>query len=104
MNMSSSYSPSGNVPERSAGPQMEGRHPQFPSLPVVINGWVVAHVPPKSQFKEPKKIPYAVPIYELSTPSWSSYEYSSTPSILSIAGEVVYPWEIEVAISHMTDI
>ncbi|KAJ8421109.1 hypothetical protein Cgig2_009238 [Carnegiea gigantea] len=55
------------------------------------------------QFREPKKIPYAVPIYKLDIPLWSGCEYSSTPSILSIEGDVVYPWEINVAISRMTD-
>jgi len=65
---------------------------------------VVAHISPKNQFREPKKIPYAVPIYEPDTPSWSSCEYSFTPSILSIKEEVVYPWEIDVAVSSMTDV
>ncbi|KAJ8419411.1 hypothetical protein Cgig2_025508 [Carnegiea gigantea] len=36
--MSSSYSSSGNVPERLAGPQIGGRHPQFPSLLALIDG------------------------------------------------------------------
>ena len=43
-------------------------------------------------------------IYEPGTPSWSSSEYSSTPSILSIKEEVVYPWEIDVLISHINDV
>ncbi|KAJ8427306.1 hypothetical protein Cgig2_032955 [Carnegiea gigantea] len=38
------FSSSGDVPEGSAGPQMEGRHPQFPSLLAIINGRVVAGV------------------------------------------------------------
>jgi len=58
---------------------------------------VVAHVPLKNQFRESKKIPYAVLISEPDTPSWSSCEYSSTPSILSIEEEVSCPWEITIA-------
>jgi len=91
--ISSSSSSSGIVPERLAGPPMEGRRPQFPSLPTIINGRVVACVPPKNQFRETKKIPYAMLIYESGTPSWFSCEYSSTPSVLSVEEEVVYPWE-----------
>ncbi|KAJ8438700.1 hypothetical protein Cgig2_011883 [Carnegiea gigantea] len=55
------------------------------------------------QFRKPKKIPYAVLIFEPSTPSWSSCEYSSTPSILSIEKEVSYPWEITIA-DFMNDV
>ena len=73
---------------------MEGHHPQFLNLPTLIDGRVVACVPPKNQFREPKKIPYIVPVYEPGTPSWSTYEYSSTPSILSIEEDVIYPWEL----------
>jgi len=69
---------------------MEGRHPQFPSLPALIDGWVVACIPLKNQLREPKKISHAVLIYEPDTPLWSSCEYSSSPSILSIEEEVVY--------------
>ena len=36
--------------------------------------------------------------------SWSSIQYSSTPSILSIEEEVVYPWEIDVAVSSLSDV
>ncbi|KAJ8423713.1 hypothetical protein Cgig2_016464 [Carnegiea gigantea] len=86
----------GSVPKRLIDPQTEGHRPQFPSLLALIDGRVVAHVPSKNQFKEPKKILYAVLIHEPGTPSWSSYEYSSTPSILSIKEDVVYPWEIDV--------
>ena len=43
-------------------------------------------------------------IYEPKLPSWSSCEYSSMPSILSIEEEVVYPWEIDVAISCMSNV
>jgi len=70
---------------------MVGHHPQVPSLSALIDGRVVVHIPPKNQFKEPKKIPYAVPIFGPSTPSWSSCEYSSTPNILGIEEEVSYP-------------
>jgi len=45
-----------------------------------------------------------MPIYEPSTLSWSSCEYSSTHRILSIEKELVYPWKIEVAVSHMSDV
>jgi len=45
-----------------------------------------------------------VPIYEHRPRSWSCCEYSSTPSILIIEEEVVYPWEIDIAISRMSDI
>jgi len=83
---------------------MEGLHPQFPSLPTLINGRVVKHVPSKNQFRESKTIPYVMPIYELGTPSWSSCEYSSTPSILSIEEEVIYMWEIDVLVSRTTDV
>ncbi|KAJ8430101.1 hypothetical protein Cgig2_007165 [Carnegiea gigantea] len=55
-------------------------------------------------FREHKKILCTVPIYELSTPSWSSYEYSSTPRILNVEEDVVYPWEIDVVVSHITDV
>lgn len=82
---------------------MEG-HPQFPNLSALIDGQVVTHTLPKNQFGEPKKIPYVVLIYEPSTPSWSSYKYSSTPSILSVEEEVIYPWEIDIVVSRMTDV
>ncbi|KAJ8439000.1 hypothetical protein Cgig2_012996 [Carnegiea gigantea] len=97
--MSSSCSSSGKVPERSAGPQVEGLHPQFPSHLTLIDGRVVVHIPPKNQSREPKKIPYVVPIFEPRTPSWSSCEYSSTPSILNIEKDV----EIDVAVDRMVD-
>ena len=95
---------SGTVPEGPAGPRMEGRHPQFPNLPALIDGRVIACIPLNNQFRELKKIPYVVPVYEPGTPSWSSRDYSSTPSILSIEEEVVYPWEIDVAIFRMADV
>ncbi|KAJ8442187.1 hypothetical protein Cgig2_005127 [Carnegiea gigantea] len=95
--MSSSCSSSGDVLEGQAGPQVEGRHPQFSNLPTLIDGRVLAEVPRKNKYKEPKKIPYVVPIFEPGTPSWSSYEYSSTPSNLSPEVEVTYPWEITIA-------
>jgi len=40
-------------------------------------------------------------IFEPDTPSWSNCEHCSTPSILNIEEDVVYPWEIEVAIDRM---
>ncbi|KAJ8422577.1 hypothetical protein Cgig2_027658 [Carnegiea gigantea] len=104
VSMSSCCSSSGNVPRRSASPQMEGCHPQFPSLPTLIDGRVVAHIPPNNQFREPKKIPYDVLIYKPDTPSWSSYEYSFTPNILSIEEDVVYPSKINVAVNRMHDL
>jgi len=82
---------------------MEGCHPQFPHLLALIDGQVVACVPPKNQSREHKKNPYDVPVYEPITP-WSNCMYSSTPSILSIEEEVVYPWEIDVTVSRMTDV
>jgi len=81
---------------------VEGQHPQFPSLPAFINGQVVAGIPWKNKCSEPKKIPFVVSLFELSTPSWSAYEYSSTPSVLSPEVEVTYPWEITVA-NYKTD-
>ncbi|KAJ8424845.1 hypothetical protein Cgig2_030072 [Carnegiea gigantea] len=92
-----------DVPEGLVGPQMVGRHPQFPSLPALIDGEMVAHILPKNQFRKPKKIPYTVPIFKPGTPSWSSCEYSSTPSILNIEEDVVYLWEIDVAVNRMHD-
>jgi len=80
---------------------MEGRYPQFPSLPAFIDDRAVVGVPRKNQCREPKKIPYAVPLFELGTPSWSSFEYSSTPSVLSPDVEVSYPWEITI-VDYMT--
>jgi len=65
---------------------------------------VVTHIPLKNQFREPKKIPYAMLIYKPGTPSWPSCEYSSSTSILSSEEEVVYSKEINVAISYMTDV
>ena len=65
---------------------------------------MVACIPPKNQVREPKKIPYVVPIYELGMPPCSSCEYSSTPSILGIEEEVVHPWEIDVAVFGMIDV
>lgn len=102
--MLSSYSSIETIPNRSASPREEGRHPQFPNFPAKIDGQVVANSPRKNQFWEPKRIPYAVPIYEPRMPSWSSCEYSSTPTILSIEEEVVYPWEIDVPASRITDV
>ncbi|KAJ8424527.1 hypothetical protein Cgig2_000665 [Carnegiea gigantea] len=40
-----------------------------------------------------------MPIYESGPPFWSSCEHASTPSILRIEEEVVYPRKISVAIS-----
>ncbi|KAJ8451405.1 hypothetical protein Cgig2_017796 [Carnegiea gigantea] len=88
---------SGDIREGQAGPQVEGRHPQFSNLPALIDGQVMAEVPRQNKCREPKKIPYAVPIFEPGTPSWSSCEYSSTPSILSPEVEVTHPWEITIA-------
>ena len=76
---------------------MEGRHPQLPNLPALIDGRVVAGLPRKNKPREPKKVPYAVPIFEPGTPSWSSCEHSSTPSILSPEVTVMYPWEVTIA-------
>ncbi|KAJ8420401.1 hypothetical protein Cgig2_028073 [Carnegiea gigantea] len=45
----SSCSSSGDVPEGLFDPQVEGSHPQFPSLLAFISGRVVAGVPPKNQ-------------------------------------------------------
>ncbi|KAJ8428790.1 hypothetical protein Cgig2_009975 [Carnegiea gigantea] len=81
----------GDIPEGLAGPQVEGRHPQFLSLPACIDGRA-----------EPKKIPDAVPLFEPGTLSWSNYEYSSTPIVLSPEVEVSYPWEITIA-DYTTD-
>lgn len=92
----SSISSNGAADETLTGPLMAGRHPQFSRLPAYIDGRMVAHVPPKNQFREPKKILYGVSVVEPGAPSWSSCEYSSTPSILSIETEVSYPWEITV--------
>ncbi|KAJ8442138.1 hypothetical protein Cgig2_011328 [Carnegiea gigantea] len=58
----------------------------------------------RSSHREPKKIPYVVLIHEPDTPSWCSCEYSSTPSILSIEKEVICPWKVDVAVSHMIDV
>ncbi|KAJ8434187.1 hypothetical protein Cgig2_004658 [Carnegiea gigantea] len=76
----------------------------FFGLLTLIDGRLVAYIPLKNQFREPKKIPYVVPIFGPNTPSWSSYEYSSTPSILSIQEEVSYPWEIDIATPSLTDV
>ncbi|KAJ8421808.1 hypothetical protein Cgig2_016546 [Carnegiea gigantea] len=61
--MSFSYSSSGTVPGKLASSRIEGRHPQFPNLPVLVDGRVV-----------------------------------------TIEEDVVYPWEIDVAVSRMTDV
>ena len=53
--------------------------------------------------RKPKKIPYALLVHEISYNLWSSCERSFTPSILSVDKEVVYLWEIDVAINHITD-
>ncbi|KAJ8426226.1 hypothetical protein Cgig2_003851 [Carnegiea gigantea] len=100
--MSSSCSSSGDTLEGLTGPQVEGRHPQFSNLPTFIDGQVVAGVPRNNKYREPKKILYAVPLFESGTPSWSSCEYSSTPSVLSPKVEVTYPWEITIA-NYMID-
>ena len=100
--MSSSCSSSGDIPAGLSDPQVEGQHPQFSSLLAFINGRVVADVPRKNKCRELKKILYAVPLFEPGTPSWSSCEYSSTPSILSPEVDVTYSWEITVA-NYMTD-
>ncbi|KAJ8423646.1 hypothetical protein Cgig2_006677 [Carnegiea gigantea] len=86
--MPSSYLSSGDVPEGFAGPQVEALHPQFPSLLAFIDGQVVANIPRRNKCREPKRIPYTVPRFEQGIPSWSNYEYSSTPSILSLEVEV----------------
>ncbi|KAJ8420614.1 hypothetical protein Cgig2_015471 [Carnegiea gigantea] len=87
----------GDVLEGLVGPHVEGCHPQFPSLPTFIDGRVVEGIPLKNKCMEPKKIPYAVPLFEPGTPSWSSCEYSSNPSILHPKVEVSYPWKITTA-------
>ncbi|KAJ8424906.1 hypothetical protein Cgig2_007631 [Carnegiea gigantea] len=92
----------GDVPEGIAGPQVEGRHPQFSKHPAFIDSRMVAGVPRKNKYREPKKIPYVLPLFESGTPSWSSCEYSSTPIILSPEVEVTYPWEITIA-NYMPD-
>ncbi|KAJ8434807.1 hypothetical protein Cgig2_033529 [Carnegiea gigantea] len=92
----------GDVPEGLVSPRVEGRHPQFPSLPAFINGRVVAGVPRKNKCREPKKIPYAVPLFEPDTPSWSSCKYSPTPSVLSPELEVTYPWRSLMAKTKST--
>ncbi|KAJ8433087.1 hypothetical protein Cgig2_014135 [Carnegiea gigantea] len=66
--MSSSCSSSGDVRGGEAGPQVEGRHPQFPNLPALIDGRVVAEVARQNKCREPKKIPYGIPIFEPGTP------------------------------------
>ncbi|KAJ8424705.1 hypothetical protein Cgig2_025454 [Carnegiea gigantea] len=103
LTMSLSCSSGGKIPERSADRQTEGCHPQFPSLPALIDGRLVAYIPPKNQFRELKKIPYVVPLYEPGTPSWFSCEYSSTPSVLSIEQDIIYLWKIDVAVDYMHD-
>jgi len=65
---------------------------------------VAVHIPLKNQFREPKRIPHAVSIFEPSNPLWSSCEYSFIPSILSIEEEVSYMWEINIAATSMTDV
>jgi len=102
--MSSTSSSSETVPERSANPCNDGFHPQFPTLLAKIDGRLVVSFPLKNLFREPKNIPYIIPIYESGTPSWSCCEYFSTLSILSIKEEVVYPWEIDVALSRITNV
>ncbi|KAJ8430928.1 hypothetical protein Cgig2_033556 [Carnegiea gigantea] len=91
-----------DVPKGLAGLQVADRHLQFPSLLAFIDGWVVTGVPLKNQCREPKRIPYAVPLFEPDTPAWSSFEYSSTPSILSPEVEVSYLWEITI-VGFMND-
>lgn len=93
----SSCSSSGNVSEERVGPLMGGRHPQLPNTPALIDGRVVAGLTRKNKPREPKKVPYAVPIFEPGTPSWSSCEHSSTHSILSPEVTVTYPWEVTLA-------
>ena len=61
----------------------------------------MAGIPRKNKYRELKRIPYIVPPFEQGTPSWSSCEYSSTPSVLSPEVEVTYPWEITAA-NYMT--
>ncbi|KAJ8419343.1 hypothetical protein Cgig2_003520 [Carnegiea gigantea] len=81
--MSSSSPSSGDVREGQVGPQVKGRHPQFSNILAYIDALVVAGIPQKDKYRELKKIPYAIPLFESGIPSWSSCEYSSTPSILS---------------------
>jgi len=50
-----------------------------------------------------KTIPYSLPMYEIIDCMWSSCERSSTPRIMSIEEDVVYPWEIDVAVNRMLD-
>ena len=93
----SSHSSSGDASEEHVGPLIEGRHPQLPNTPAFIDGRAMAGFPRKNKPREPKKVPYAVPIFEPGTPSWSSCEHSSTPSILSPEVTVTYPWEVTIA-------
>ncbi|KAJ8433719.1 hypothetical protein Cgig2_004348 [Carnegiea gigantea] len=58
-----------NILKRSTGPQREHHHPQFLSLPALIDDRVVARIPTKNQFREPKKGPYPMQICEPDTPS-----------------------------------
>lgn len=83
------------------GPWEEGCHTQFSNLSAKIDGQVAAYFPPKNYFKELKKIPYALPVFEPMPNLSSSCEYFSTPSILYIEEEVVYPCEIDIAIPGM---
>ena len=57
-----------------------------------------------NQFRELKQIPYTGAIYDHGPCSWSSYECCFTPSVLSMEEEVVYPWKINVSISHMSNV
>ena len=42
-------------------------------------------------------------IFESDKTLWSSCEYSSAPSILSIEEDVIYPWEIDVVVDRVLD-
>jgi len=74
------------------------------TVPTKVDGYVVASSRPKNEFRKPKKIPYTMPIYEPSMPSWFNCEYSSTPSILGTKDEVIYPREIDIVVSYMSNV
>ncbi|KAJ8427406.1 hypothetical protein Cgig2_030700 [Carnegiea gigantea] len=78
-----------NLDEDLKRPSKVGPSPSVSKLPAKIDGRVVADFPPKNQFRETEKIPYAKPIYEPDTPSWSSFEYSSTSSIVNTEEETL---------------
>ncbi|KAJ8422954.1 hypothetical protein Cgig2_031576 [Carnegiea gigantea] len=97
------YRPADEVEVRGARDgQGEGSGSTGPPAPSSDEDQIVAAIPRKNKYREPKKIPYVVPLFESGTPSWSSCEYSSTPSILNPEVEVTYPWEITIP-NYMPD-